>query len=161
MKARDALIYAGAGFGLFVAFRVYQKGISGSVSDLAGAAIDAAGEVFSGAVLGIGDAVGLPRTNSQAGADAWARGDYMEASKLLPAGEFIGAVWDSLTSSDAPAVDPALERAQRNAQLYGGSVSGWLVYEYIDNDPINLRGSGIPTASKWGTQTTAGWPWER
>lgn len=118
--------------------------------------------LFNGAVLGIGDAVGLPRTNLTAGQQAWQQGNYLEASKLMPAGDFLGAVWDSITgsSSESPAIDPARAEAERNAALYGGTVENWLGYSYIDNDPLQLRGSGLTVPSKWGTATSAGWPWE-
>lgn len=159
------MIVAAAAVGLagFAAWRLYSRGISGSAADIGGAAVQAVDGLVGGVVTGVGDLLGIPRTNKTAGQAAWDGGNYYEASKLLPAGDFLGNVWDALTGPEKPAatVDPKLELAKQNAALYGGTVDGWYGVDYIDNDPVNMRGTSAPIASKWGTQTAVGWPWER
>lgn len=157
------VITAAAGLAGFAAWRLYSRGISGSAADIGGAAVKAADGLIGGVINGIGDLVGLPRTNKSAGQAAWDGGNYLEASRLLPASDFLGNVWDAIKGSATPAnaIDPKLEIAKQNAALYGGTVEGWYGVDYIDNDPVSLRGTSAPIASKWGTQTAVGWPWER
>lgn len=59
-------------------------------------AVDLVDGVVAGAVTGIGQAVGIPKTNAEIGREALARGDYWEASFYLPAGEFIAGSWNRL-----------------------------------------------------------------
>lgn len=65
--------------------------------NLGSAAVDMADGVISGAVLSVGDRFGVPRTDAELGQEALARGDYWEASFLLPAGDFIAGSWRRLT----------------------------------------------------------------
>lgn len=156
------VLVAGGALAAYFATKVAKQGLAGAASDLGTAAVNAVGGLFTGGVLGIGDAVGLPRTNASAGQTAWNNGNYLEASKLLPAAAFIGNVWDGLTGGNsAPAVDPRLAQAQENVRLYGGTLEGWLGYDYYDQDAVNPRTLSGAYPSKWGTRTTAGFPWER
>lgn len=65
--------------------------------NLGAAAVDMADGLISGAVLTVGDKVGLPRTDIDLGQDALQQGNYWEASFLLPAPDFISGVWKRLT----------------------------------------------------------------
>lgn len=56
---------------------------------LGGAAVDAG----AGVVLGVGDAIGIPRTEQGACQRALAAGDWWDASFACPAGDFMGAVF--------------------------------------------------------------------
>lgn len=56
------------------------------------------------AVLGLGDLLGVPRTDVAAGEAAWSRGDYLEASTKLPAADFVGHVIDAATGNKAEAI---------------------------------------------------------
>jgi hypothetical protein len=78
---------------------VKTKGTQEAAASVAKAAADAA----AGAVLGIGDAVGLPRTDADKCAEAKASGSLWEASFVCPAGDYLGHVWDSVTGNNLPA----------------------------------------------------------
>ena len=66
----------------------------GYMAEQTGAAVvDAVDGVLSGAVYAVGDKVGVPRTEKSRGELAWERGDYLEASFYLPAGDFLSKVW--------------------------------------------------------------------
>lgn len=71
---------------------------AGAVTTAAGAA----GSAATGAVYGLGSAAGLPDTRLPetvaAGQAALARGDYLEASLKLPAGDFLTGLWRKLTN---------------------------------------------------------------
>jgi hypothetical protein len=80
-------------------FYLYGKGGGGFMQDVgkgaAGAVIDLGTGIAAGTALGIGDAIGVPRTEKtkcQAAKDA---GSRWEASLYCPAGEFLGFMWDS------------------------------------------------------------------
>lgn len=87
-----------------VAFYVIKKGgvnaaaqdaVAGAVSGLGGLA----GSVGSGAVLGAGDLLGVPRTNETLCEQAKRLGRTSDASKYCPAGDFVGWLWNDLFSS--------------------------------------------------------------
>lgn len=66
----------------------------GYMAEQTGAAVvDAVDGALSGAVYAVGDKVGIPRTEKSRGELAWERGDYLEASFYLPAGDFLSKVW--------------------------------------------------------------------
>lgn len=46
-------------------------------------------------------------------------------------------------SSNTISQQQRLAGAQQNAATYGGVVQNWLNYDYIDNDAIDLRGTGL------------------
>lgn len=60
-----------------------------TAADIASGAVEAVGGVATGAVLGIGDAVGVPRTSLNACELAIAEGRTWDASLACPAGRFI------------------------------------------------------------------------
>jgi hypothetical protein len=81
------LLVAGAG----ALWLLTRKGAAQAVGTAAGSAVvDAA----AGSVIGVGDALGLPRTDANACAAALADGRWWEASYLCPAGDFIGGVFN-------------------------------------------------------------------
>jgi hypothetical protein len=107
VTATGALALAGVAAAAFIVWQVSRKGGAASLGQQAGGAlVDAADGVASGVVFGIGDRVGVPRTDAQACAAAKARGDLWEASKLCPAGDFLSAIWTrAATGIDAFAID--------------------------------------------------------
>lgn len=90
-----ALTSAGVFLGLYLLNKVQQPGAMLDAGAAVGSAVVDAG---AGVVLGIGDAVGIPRTNVSQGQAELAAGDYWNASFHLPAGEFISGAWNRLTN---------------------------------------------------------------
>lgn len=64
-------------------------------SAIGGAAVDAAGGAVSGVAIGIGDAIGVPRTDETECARAIREGRTWDASFACPAGDWIRYVWGS------------------------------------------------------------------
>ncbi|WP_157380377.1 hypothetical protein [Burkholderia ubonensis] len=64
-------------------------GLQGAAASAGAAAVDAAGSVVSGTALGVGDAVGLPRTDKAKCQDALAMGNTLDASLYCPAIDFL------------------------------------------------------------------------
>lgn len=74
------------GVGLVAAaWYVAGKGVAGATA----AVVGAAGEAASGAVLGIGDVIGIPRTNETECERAIREGRTWDASFACPAGRFL------------------------------------------------------------------------
>lgn len=88
MKVPTNVLIVGGGVAVVgaLAWFMVRKygGVSGAVAALTGAAADAG----AGVVLGIGDTIGLPRTDLTECERAWAEGRYLDASKLCPAKDF-------------------------------------------------------------------------
>jgi hypothetical protein len=78
--------------GLYIA----KKGVAGAAADVVGVAADAAG----GIVQGIGEVIGIPRTDEQECEKALREGRMWDASFACPAGTFIGGAWERLWSSE-------------------------------------------------------------
>lgn len=78
-----------AGAGLFVAWRLYERGLSGFTSEVVGGAVGAAGDVVEGAVKGIGGAIGIPDTDAANCKAALELGKTFEASLFCPASTFV------------------------------------------------------------------------
>ena len=71
---------------------VKKKGAAADVGTAVGeAAVDLAGGIVGGVVLGIGDQIGVPRTNMTECEKALAAGRTWDASFACPAGTFIGS----------------------------------------------------------------------
>jgi len=86
-------------------------------SNIAAGAVGAVADAGAGAVLGIGDVIGIPRTNeTQCQADLKA-GRLWDASFSCPAGTFIGGAWDSLWREDA--YDRAMRTAEQQPATWG------------------------------------------
>jgi hypothetical protein len=90
-----------------------------SLGEAAGTAVvDAAEGAATGVVLGVGDAVGVPRTDTDACQAALAAGDYWEASFKCPAGTFLSASYDKVKTSINPfAIDTPAST--------GGATGSW------------------------------------
>lgn len=82
---KNAAIAAAALAGLFVVAWVWRNGLGAAAAKIAGGAVDAA----AGAVVGIGEAVGIPMTDAEKCAAAKNYGDGWAASKYCPAGDFL------------------------------------------------------------------------
>lgn len=96
-----AAIVAGAGLALVAFLWLKKKGVAGVVGDVVGVAADAS----AGVVLGVGDVVGLPRTDESACAAARADGRWLDASFYCPAGEFITSGAKAAGAAAASAID--------------------------------------------------------
>lgn len=81
----NAAVVAGVSLAVIAFLWLKKKGVAGVAGDVVGAAADAS----AGVVLGVGDVVGLPRTDAEMCAKARADGRWMDASFYCPAGEFI------------------------------------------------------------------------
>lgn len=57
-------------------------------------------------------AMGLPEVDADKGREALKKGDWLGASTRLPAGEFLGALWDKATSSNTDAAKAAADAAK-------------------------------------------------
>ncbi|AXS79853.1 hypothetical protein [Dechloromonas sp. HYN0024] len=79
---------------------IYLRRPAGSnlAADMGAAAGGAVVDAATGVVLGIGDGIGIPRTNVSQGQAELAAGDYWNASFHLPAGEFVSGAWNRLTN---------------------------------------------------------------
>ncbi|MBN3734638.1 hypothetical protein [Burkholderia sp. Tr-20390] len=67
-------------------------GLQGAAANVGAAAADAAGSVVSGTALGIGDVIGLPRTDKAKCQDALAMGNTFDASLYCPALDFLTGI---------------------------------------------------------------------
>lgn len=98
MKDSTAKLALAAAAVAAIAYVVKKNGgfsIQGVAADAAGALLGAAGDAASGAVLGIGDVLGLPRTDMTECERALAEGRTWDASFSCPAGTFIGSLMGS------------------------------------------------------------------
>jgi hypothetical protein len=95
-------IIAGAAVAaVLLALWVKKKGGLGAAAADAGAAagdavVQFGGGVVSGVALGIGDAIGVPRTNMTECERALAEGRTLDASFACPAGDFLSHQWNRL-----------------------------------------------------------------
>jgi hypothetical protein len=95
-------IIAGAAVAaVLLALWVKKKGGLGAAAADAGAAagdavVQFGGGVVSGVALGIGDAIGVPRTNMTECEKAKAEGRNLDASFACPAGDFLSYQWNKI-----------------------------------------------------------------
>lgn len=73
---------------------VALRGARQAGGDVGGAVIDFADGALSGAVVGIGERVGIPATNLTECQRAKAEGRTWDASFACPAGDFLSYLWD-------------------------------------------------------------------
>lgn len=93
------LAAAGALGGLLILQVIKSAGDMPGTGQAMGAGVTGlVGGVATGAVLGVGDVLGVPRTNQSQGQAELDAGDYWNASFHLPAGEFISGAWNRLTN---------------------------------------------------------------
>lgn len=98
----NAKLIAAAGLGLLAVFYVLQKKslLAGAVAGAVGVAADAG----AGAVLGIGDVFGVPRTDAAKCAQAKADGSILMQSLYCTAGEFGSSMWQAAKNAPTQAV---------------------------------------------------------
>lgn len=73
-----------------------------NLSSAAAGVAGAVGDVATGAVLGIGDQLGVPRTNLSACEKAKAEGRTLDASFACPAGSFLSYLWEGKPAAAKP-----------------------------------------------------------
>lgn len=153
-----AVLAVGGALAAYAAYKLTRNGVGGAARNIGGAAVDAVTGLLGGAYDALPNAI-KPSSSENIffKASNWP-GQVMSGDPDWTIG---GWVYDILNPPEPQVADPKLALAQQNAALYGGTVAGWYGVDYIDTDPVNLRGSSAPIASKWGTSTSAGWPWER
>lgn len=103
---------------------VSRKGVQGA----AAATVKAAGDAAAGAVVGLGQVVGIPATDADACAKAKREGRTWDASFACPAGDFIGYLFEPkvdqsiLDANDARARQVPRGSAANDATDYFGRV---------------------------------------
>lgn len=85
--------------GLAAVLVLLKKNPAGVGEAVGGAAVDLAGGVVAGAAQGVGDVLGIPRTNETECEKAMREGRYWDASFACPAGTFIGGAASDLSNS--------------------------------------------------------------
>lgn len=123
IKPQTLAIAAGLGMAALLALYLAKKGVAGAVAG----AVTAAGDAAVGTVYGIGDFIGIPRTDAERCAKAKADGDLWAQSLYCPAGDFI----DAAASAPVYAIGDALgvprtnetecERAKREGRTWDAS----------------------------------------
>lgn len=93
MKIPGIYLAAGGALGAALLY-VASKGVKETGQAIGTAAVDLADGVITGTVTGIGEAVGVPKTNMTACEKAKAEGRTWDASFACPAGEFIKYLWN-------------------------------------------------------------------
>lgn len=151
-------VVAGGALVAYAAYKLTRNGVGGAARNIGGAAVDAVTGLLGGAYDALPNAI-KPTSNENVffKASNWP-GQVISGDPDWSIG---GWLYDILSPDEPQALDPKWELAKQNAALYGGTVAGWYGVDYIDNDPVNMRGTSAPIASKWGTATSVGWPWER
>lgn len=93
MVSKTSVLIAGALLAGALLLYVKKNG-TGNVAVDAGAALgQAVADAGAGVVLGVGDAVGIPRTNLSECERAKAEGRILAASFACPAGDFLSYLW--------------------------------------------------------------------
>jgi hypothetical protein len=106
MRRAELEVYAaGAALLLVTGFFIWVKmqGTAKAAQAITGGAIGAAAGVATGAVVGIGEALGVPETNMDACQLAIAEGRMWDASFACPASVFVKAMLAPKPASDAVA----------------------------------------------------------
>lgn len=155
MKATHTILIVGAAG---VAAYIAAKGVKGSAAGVGGALVNAVTGLVGGAYDAIPDAIKPTSSENVFFKASNVPGQIISGNSDWTAG---GWLHDILHGTPETTIDPALQRARDNVRLYGGTVQGWLGYDYIDQGAVDTRDVLIPTARKWGTYSGAGWPWER
>ena len=90
-KLPTSWLVAGAALAALALYLLTRKGAAMNAGAVVGCAVV---DLGAGAGLGVGDAVGIPRTDKTACQAAIAEGRWWDASFSCPAGDFLGAVID-------------------------------------------------------------------
>lgn len=92
MKLPNPYLIGGAAIAAALAY-VSMRGAKKAGADIGGAAVHLVDGVLSGAVVAIGEGVGIPATNLTECERAKLEGRTWDASFACPAGDFIGYLW--------------------------------------------------------------------
>lgn len=120
MKVPALVWIAGAAVAGFALFAWRKGGIGNAAQAIGEGAVSAAGGLFTGAVTGIGEGVGVPRTDESACAVALREGRWWDASFACPAGTFVKGAWSAATE---PTVDGEILDAM-DARARAGTGAG-------------------------------------
>jgi hypothetical protein len=98
MFGEQKFMLIGAGVAALVLLvLVKKKGAAADAGAAVGAAaVDLAGGAVAGVAEGIGDQIGVPRTDMTECERAKAEGRKLDASFACPAGDFISYTWDQI-----------------------------------------------------------------
>lgn len=108
-------VYAGAAVvGALGLVWLFRNGAANAGATVARGALD----VGAGAVLGVGDAIGLPRTNQSECDRALAEGRTFDASVACPAARFVGSFFGRRGDEQARPID------RQGESSGGGRASG-------------------------------------
>jgi hypothetical protein len=88
-------VWIAAAAGVVVLYVIKKGGIAGAVAGVTSGAVGVAGSAAGGVVLGVGDILGVPRTDVEECKACISRGDNVGASKSCSAGVF--AKWQYLS----------------------------------------------------------------
>jgi hypothetical protein len=92
MNKEDLIKYGLAAIVGFAVLVYVKKNLQGLIADAAGGVVGVVDDVASGVVIGIGEAVGIPRTNETECEKALREGRRWDASFACPAGKFLAAM---------------------------------------------------------------------
>lgn len=126
---RDYLIYGGVALAALAAFWwVKKNGIAG----VAAAGVGAVADAGAGAVLGIGDVIGVPRTDLTECEKAKAEGRWWDASFACPAANFLGGAWDAITGKtpETGGASGSWDKPSTSGYDYGTSGPGGIPWSY-------------------------------
>lgn len=98
--APDVKIYAGLGVGLLAL--LWWATRPGNAANVGSAAVQAVGNLATGAVQGAGQIVGIPATSASKCKSDLAAGNYWDASFSCPAGTYLGGLYDAATRATTP-----------------------------------------------------------
>lgn len=92
MNKDDLIKYGLVAIVGFAVLVYVKKNLQGLIADAAGGVVGAVDDVASGVVIGIGEALGIPRTNETECEKALREGRNWDASFMCPAGKFLSAM---------------------------------------------------------------------
>lgn len=88
--------------GLVLTLSLVKKNATGIVAGTVSTGID----VAAGVPLGVGDAIGIPRTDKTQCQKDLDAGHWWDASFSCPAGTYIGGVWGGMTGANTTKLSP-------------------------------------------------------
>lgn len=99
--AVTAVKYAGFALGAFLLYKLVTRGVAGTAADITQGVVGGVVNAGAGAVIGAGQAVGIPPTDADKCADAIYAGRTWDASFDCPAGTFIRYVTGNMPTPPA------------------------------------------------------------
>lgn len=102
IPSKPVMLVAGAVVLLAAGLYLKKKVKVPSAGGVAAAAVGVLGDAAAGVVVGIGDVLGVPRTDEERCQAALASGSSLDASKYCPASTFISSLFHSSTPSPSP-----------------------------------------------------------